>query len=394
MKSKYKTFSQSFIGYGLTLLAISSCAVFDITSTTFNEVMGWFVTMIVLQIISFVAVKNDYCLTFNPVEIPFWSGMLLTFYVSYIAHELRHVMFLSVLWGFSFLLGVASFKYLIATASFCVALYLIGVFVLSYFAIETVALSVEIIAVLIIYAILITLCMTGLRILKQKKKIQRISEEIQNKKEQLEVLASKLAKYLSPQIYESIFFGEKDAKIETYRKTLTIFFSDIVGFTNKTENTPVDELTEWLNDYLDRMAEIAIRYNGTIDKFIGDSVMAFFGDPQSKGEQLDAVQCVFMALAMQDQAQQMGMSIRIGIHTGDCIVGNFGSEQHMEYTIIGGAVNLAARLETNSKPGAILISDTTYELIKGIIHCEKRGVIRVKGIDRDVMTYWAIDHQK
>ena len=210
----------------------------------------------------------------------------------------------------------------------------------------------------------------------------------------MEGLASKLAKYLSPQVYDSIFSGEMDVTIETHRKNLTVFFSDIAGFTNKTEHTEIQELTHWLNTYLDDMTDVTFRYDGTLDKFIGDAVMVFFGDPQTSGEKLDAIKCVMMALEMRAHAKLSGVDIRIGINTGDCIVGNFGSDQHMEYTIIGGAVNLASRLESSSEPGKILICDTTYELVKDVIRCEERGEIQVKGIDRHIMTYWAIEYQK
>jgi adenylate cyclase len=116
--------------------------------------------------------------------------------------------------------------------------------------------------------------------------------------------------------------------------------------------------------------------------------MIFFGDPETNGEKEDAIRCVLMAIEMRERAKHLGMDIRIGINTGECTVGNFGSEDRMDYTIIGGNVNLASRLESNSEPGKILISQSTYELVKDSIHCESRGNVRVKGIDRDIMTYW------
>ncbi len=216
-------------------------------------------------------------------------------------------------------------------------------------------------------------------------------EIVQEKKEQLEALASKLAKYLSPQVYDSIFTGEREVRIETYRKHLTIFFSDIVGFTSKSEIMETRKLSRWLNTYLDRMAEIALLYEGTLDKFIGDAVMVFFGDPKTNGEEKDAFDCISMAMAMRQEAKKLGVDIRIGVHSGECTVGNFGSENRMEYTVIGAPVNLASRLESNSKPGQILISDSTYRLIKDKVRCEERGPIRVKGIERDIQTYWVVD---
>ncbi len=212
---------------------------------------------------------------------------------------------------------------------------------------------------------------------------------VKKQKDKMEMLSNKLSKYLSPQVYDSIFTGEKDVKIGTTRKKLTIFFSDIVGFTTTSENMKQDELVKWLNDYLNEMANIALKYGGTVDKFIGDAVMVFFGDPETKGEEKDAINCVNMAKEMVLAAKKLDVGIRIGINTGFCTVGNFGSESRMDYTIIGPPVNLSARLESNSEHNRIQISDTTYHLVKDKIDCELRGSIRVKGIDRDIETYWA-----
>jgi class 3 adenylate cyclase len=229
---------------------------------------------------------------------------------------------------------------------------------------------------------------TGLVAYNLTQQLIKAKEKIKEKSAQMEGLAIKLAKYLSPQVYDTIFTGKKDVIIETYKKPLTVFFSDIVDFTETTENMHQDDLTKWLNEYLNEMAEIALEFNGTVDKYIGDAVMIFYGDPESLGEKEDAIKCVSMALKMREQAKKTGINIRIGINTGKCTVGNFGSDHRMDYTIIGGAVNLAARLESNSEAGKILISRSTYELIKDVIKCEPRGEILVKGIEKTIMTYW------
>ena len=220
--------------------------------------------------------------------------------------------------------------------------------------------------------------------------LSRVSTHLELKaaREKLEALPRKLSKYLPPQVYASIFSGRKEARIESYTRDLTILFSDIAGFTAWAEKVDHQELTRWLNGYLNEMARIAARYGGTLDKFVGDSVIVFFGDPESRGPGEDAIQCARMAVEMQQRARALGINIRIGISSGNCTVGNFGSEDRMEYTIIGKRVNMAARLEQNSEPGKILISDTTYERIKDAIRCEPRGRIRVKGIDKELNTFW------
>lgn len=218
--------------------------------------------------------------------------------------------------------------------------------------------------------------------------LKKTESDLNHKNEQLTTLSSKLSKYLSPQIYESIFCGKTEVKIHSQQKLLTVLFLDIVSFTQTVENMKANELTIWLNQFLNNMANIALKYGATIDKFIGDAVMIFFGDPETLGEQEDAYKCVKMAIEMQEFVDQIDTQIRIGVATGDCTVGNFGSEDRMDYTIIGPVVNQAARLEANSRPGKILISEMTYQLVKDKIVCNFNGNINVKGFSQAIPTYW------
>ncbi len=220
----------------------------------------------------------------------------------------------------------------------------------------------------------------------------------------IQQLANQLSKYLSPQIYESIFLGKRKVKIEAYRKRLTVFFSDIKGFTELTDRLEPEVLSDLLNNYLNEMSKIALKYGGTIDKFVGDAILIFFGDPESKGQENDAISCVLMAIEMRERMkflrnkwEEQGISksleIRIGINTGFCNVGNFGSKDRLDYTIIGGEVNLASRLESNAEVGQILISHETYALIRKDILCEKKEEITVKGITHKIQTYQVIKRQ-
>ncbi len=231
-----------------------------------------------------------------------------------------------------------------------------------------------------------------------------ITERV-NAQRNIEALASKLSKYLSPQVYESIFSGKKNAIIEASRKKLTVFFSDIKGFTEITDRLEPEVLSSLLNNYLNEMSKIALKYGGTIDKFVGDAILIFFGDPETKGEKEDAIACVSMAIEMRKRMQYLraqwenqGISnpleIRIGINTGYCNVGNFGSEDRLDYTIIGGEVNLASRLESNAKTGEILVSHETFAFIKEDITCEKKEEINVKGIAHKIQTYQVIENKK
>jgi class 3 adenylate cyclase/phosphoglycerate-specific signal transduction histidine kinase len=232
--------------------------------------------------------------------------------------------------------------------------------------------------------------------------LKQRESDLARKSMDLEQLAGQLAKYLSPQVYESIFTGRQEVKVASQRKKLTVFFSDIVDFTATSEKLQPEDLTLLLNEYLTEMANIALSYGATIDKYVGDAMVIFFGDPETRGVQEDALNCVEMAIAMRDKMHELQegwrdrgiekpVKIRIGINTGFCTVGNFGSEARMDYTIIGAGVNLAARLETASEHGGILISYETYALVKDRIHCEPQGPITVKGVSQPVATYRVVD---
>jgi adenylate cyclase len=211
-------------------------------------------------------------------------------------------------------------------------------------------------------------------------------------------ISMKISRYLSPQLYKSIFSGEKDVVIQTERKKLTIFFSDIKDFTATTERLQPEEVTRLLNEYFTEMAAIAQRHGGTIDKFIGDAILIFFGDPETKGTAEDARACVRMAMDMQrrlaelnsvwrSQGTERPFRVRMGINTGFCNVGNFGSADRMEYTLIGAEANLAARLQTVAEPGHIVISYETYALVRDIVVARVLRPVSMKGISRETVCY-------
>lgn len=237
---------------------------------------------------------------------------------------------------------------------------------------------------------------------KEKAELENIinekTAELREFNKDLKELAMQLSKYLSPQIYNKLFQKQSQAKIGTKRKRLTVFFSDIKGFTTITEALEPEDLTFLLNSYLNEMSTVALEYGATIDKFIGDAILIFFGDPDSRGEQGDAILCVQMAAKMHEKLENLqklwrergitqSFEVRMGIASGYCTVGNFGSESRMDYTIIGNTVNLASRLESNAPAGGILISQETYLLIKDMYQCEEKGKIEVKGFKEPVETY-------
>ena len=235
-------------------------------------------------------------------------------------------------------------------------------------------------------------------VLNESQKQKNIALE-QSKK--MRNISKKIGKYIPPQIHDGLFKGIYDTEIKTKRKKLTIFFSDIKNFTDTSEKLQPEDLTKYLNEYFSEMTDIALNHGATIDKYIGDAVMLFFGDPNSKGEKEDARACVEMSLKMQEKMIELRekwknegffspFEIRIGINTGYCNVGNFGSSQRLTYTIIGGEVNVAARLEAAGDAGSILMSYETYAHVQDMIEVEEKPAVTMKGINREIKVFEVI----
>ncbi|MES2127122.1 MAG: adenylate/guanylate cyclase domain-containing protein [Pseudomonadota bacterium] len=236
---------------------------------------------------------------------------------------------------------------------------------------------------------------------RQHATIRGMNGELAKTNAFLAAISAKIAHYLSPQIYTQIFSGQMDVELSTRRKQLTIFFSDIKDFTALTESLQPEALTAIINDYFTAMSAIALKHGGTIDKFIGDAILIFFGDPDTKGAAQDARACLAMAIEMQHAVGQLNVKwrqtgvelpfqIRIGINTGYCNVGNFGSTDRMDYTILGAEANLAARLQSVAAPGGIVVSYETYALVRDMVAAHALPPTTMKGIARDVVPY-AID---
>ncbi len=191
------------------------------------------------------------------------------------------------------------------------------------------------------------------------------------------VAAKALNSYLPPALARRVMNDPSLLRLGGEPRVLSILFTDIAGFTSYSQDAPPDEVVSLLNDYLDHMANIVLEQNGTLDKFVGDAVMAFFGAPVSDpAHSAHAISC---ALAMDAYARDFEsanqLKTRIGVHTGDVIVGNVGGEQRFDYTVIGDAVNTAARLEGANKFLGTDLQHITTICISGetVLHCKREG---------------------
>jgi len=241
-------------------------------------------------------------------------------------------------------------------------------------------------------------------IYKQIYNVRIQAHSLHAEQQALKMKTWKVSRYVSPQVWKTIFSGH-DSKLETKRKQLTVFFSDIKGFSDLSEQLEPEALNTLLSQYLTEMSHIVHKHGGTIDKFIGDAIMVFFGDPSSKGAKQDAIACVSMAIEMKRKMKDLQqkwhsegitqtLEIRMGINSGYCTVGSFGTEQRLDYTVLGTEVNLASRLESAAPPGEILVSYETHSLIKDTIMCRDKGKIKVKGFSEPVQVFLVTDYRK
>ena len=226
-------------------------------------------------------------------------------------------------------------------------------------------------------------------ILEQASLNEQIREE--------EILRSRLERFLSPQVAEMIATGSQetiDNVMEHTELTATIVFTDIIAFTQLAEQIPPRETNMILNQYFSMVTDIIFRHNGTLDKYIGDGLMAVFGAPMESQD--DAERAILAAKEMREKLAAMmakkeghtrKFDIRIGINTGRVVAGNIGSPRRMDYTVIGDPVNIASRLESIAKPNQILIGEETYKAIKDRFEIRKIGPQKVKGKSAEIMVY-------
>jgi len=223
-------------------------------------------------------------------------------------------------------------------------------------------------------------------------------EKFRKEQEKVQKAYELISKYVPPQIAETISHGPIDLVWKHHRKKLTLFFSDIKNFTMITDSLEPEDMGTLLNEYLTEMNGIINRYGGTLAQLIGDGLYVIFGAPNRTDDRDHAVRCLKMAIDMQEKMKELNekwfnsgidedLEIRCGINTGMATVGGYGSSERKEYTAMGMQVNLAARLESACKPGRILISHTTWALVREEFFCIPLGKIEAKGYHRPVTVY-------
>lgn len=214
-----------------------------------------------------------------------------------------------------------------------------------------------------------------------------------------EKLVEAFKRYLPKRVFEKIMANPERVRVEGERRFVTILFGDLSGFTSLTEKLQDPEkIVEIVNKYFIRMLEIVEKYEGDVDKFLGDAIMVVFGAPVSHKD--DPERAIRAGLEMINAINELGViktpkgdveiNMSIGINTGEVVALNMGSDNRMEYTVMGDNVNLSARLEVVAGSGEIIISDRTYKFVKDVFRFEKLEPVKVKGKEKPIQIYKVI----
>jgi adenylate cyclase len=210
-----------------------------------------------------------------------------------------------------------------------------------------------------------------------------------------EMIKRAFARYVSREVVEELLRDPEHLILTGERREVSVLFCDIRGFTTLAERLSPEEVVVLLNEFYDLTIEATFRHQGTLDKFLGDAVMSVFGAPGAHADH--SLRAIRTALAMREGIERLSasrrrsgkdpISIGIGVSTGEAVAGTVGTEERMEYTVIGDSVNLAARLESHAEPMQILISERTHRDVKEYVEARPLGVVKVKGKEEEVAVY-------
>ena len=239
----------------------------------------------------------------------------------------------------------------------------------------------------------------------QEERLAEANRKLDDSNRLLERGAELISRYVPPQLAARLLGGEHDYGERPERRKLTIFFSDIEGFTPLAEEMEPEDLTALLNEYLTEMSIIIDAFGGTLTQFVGDGIMVIFGAPNHAADNENAAGAVGMALAMQRRMVELQekwfvegiettFDVRMGINTGMANVGNFGSRGRMTYCAIGTQTNLASRIQSQCEAGKVLISHSTWGLVKDSVEWLSKGKLQVKGVHHPVQVYEVVDEAR
>ena len=210
-----------------------------------------------------------------------------------------------------------------------------------------------------------------------------------------EMIKRAFSRYVAPEVAEEVLKDPEHAMLTGERRQATVLFCDIRGFTSMSERLSPEQVVSLLNDFYTLMIETVSKHDGSLQKFLGDAVLAVFGAPIAHPDH--AARAVLTALDMRAAVADLAkrrraeglapFEVGIGVSLGEVVAGTVGSEERMEYTVIGDSVNVASRLQDRAKPGSILLSRRTYDAVRDVVDAKSLGAIKVKGKEAEVEVY-------
>jgi len=213
----------------------------------------------------------------------------------------------------------------------------------------------------------------------------RLEMERRAQEQETQRVRTTFERYVAPTVVEGLLTDPRRVALGGERQLVTVLFADMHGFANLSEQLPPEELIKILNGYLSLAAKTILRYEGTLDKFMGDGVMAFFNAPLPQSDHAWRAACAALALQRETIAyvsklpSSQRMYFRIGLHTGEAVVGNIGTRELMNYTAVGDAVNIAKRLQENAEGNQVLMSRRTYAQIESKVAVRPVETLVVRG---------------
>jgi adenylate cyclase len=245
----------------------------------------------------------------------------------------------------------------------------------------------------------LVMCLSGFLLLYVVTSAARLTAaRLDEAHRQLGEASQLIASYVPAEVAADILAGRTRAGVVPERRKITVFFSDLVGFSDVAEELEPEDLALVLNEYFAEMTAIAHRHHGTIDELQGDALLIFFGAPRATTDREHALNAVRMATEMQAAMERLNqrwreagitetLAVRMGINTGVVTIGNFGTPQRLKYAAVGKHVNIAARLQAACEPGRAVLSYSTYLLVKDEVECDPLGPLTLKGIHRPVEAF-------
>jgi adenylate cyclase len=204
-----------------------------------------------------------------------------------------------------------------------------------------------------------------------------------------------LERFLAPEVVEMVAANPQEIRLGGVNQKVSILFADVRGFTGLSETLPPEKVVEILNEYFTRVTDVIFDHGGTLDKYLGDGVMALFGAPISKGN--DAGNAVRAALSIQKLIEELNrdaadrnwpeLRVGIGVNTGIVTAGNIGSPKRIDYTVIGDAVNVSSRLCSNAVAGQVLVSESTAMDVGGEFRLQQLAALQLKGKSKPMAVF-------